>query len=777
MAQPSGQVLVDSGHALAGTFFAYANDTGLWNATSGAMLSKTGTGAVVNEGGVNLATSDGTTWYTLASALTTSGDGTFTWRARKAAGATDSAGVVLGNHANVANTYVWMRTADVRMGGATLGTNASPTTLSTYSIVRTGGKGRFYKDGVFVNELASITQLSTLYVMNGLPASPTYRLNGAVEFFHAAIGKAFSDAEVAAFHADPYQILEAGASTADGSFVVARSVIAYSSATRTAARSVSEYVTATKSVAREISSSSGEIAITSPAPYRLRQRAVTPDTASLTIAGTSTATTIEYRRGTGAWQTLVASHPGGAYSATVTMPTGQGDLQVRHADDNAVTASVPLSTVGDSFILIGQSNNVGVSPEIVPPVPGAFVALQYDRADTWKPLQEGDTQVTSFDGGSTGSKGSYVGALSNRLQAQGIPVAFVPAAVGSTRIDQWERYAPLPTALSTLYGRALTQWQEMGGGRAAILWQGESDATAGTSKADYKARLHGVIDGWWMDTGTPTFLILITNFHANAPMIREAQMEVIAENPHVIGWADGGGAYSGDVHYLTATQINAVADAIYPKFVEAFYTAYASTTSTLARSLRGYASQSAALSRVVRGFAAASTATVRSLRNAVSSSKSLSRNSRVFSTASSLLQRSIEAVGSVNSASQFSRVVRNFVDATKPVVRAIESASTVHSTSQISRSIRNTVLRAFITVRSIDSAPTVVSSKTLSRQVYAYVQRSHVVSRRVGDAPESGKLDVARTVLKVGGNIKTTLNVDGRSYAVGGTRVKPITIR
>lgn len=311
---------------------------------------------------------------------------------------------------------------------------------------------------------------------------------------------------------------------------------------------------------------SGTITITSPVPYRLQQRDVLANTGAITIAGTSTATTaIEYRRGTGSWQTLVASHPGGAYSATVTMPTGQGNLQVRHASDNSVTANVALATVGDKFILGGQSNNVGSANEAVPPVASAFTALEYDRADTWKPLQEGITQATSFDGGSSGSKGSYVGALSNRLQANGVPVAFIPAAAGSTQIISWT------PAAGSLYNNMLAQWNQAGGGRGLILWQGESDATGGTTKADYKSRMHAVIDGWWADTGTPTFVVLITNFHVNAPLIREAQMEVIAENPHVIGWADGGGAYSGDVHYLTSAQINAVADAIYTPFAEAFY--------------------------------------------------------------------------------------------------------------------------------------------------------------------------------------------------------------
>lgn len=585
MAQPSGQVLVDSGHALAGTLFAYANDTGLWNATAGAMLTKTGTGAVVNESGVNLATSDGSTYFTLASALTTSGDGTFTWRARKAAGATDNAGVVLGNHANVANTYIWMRTADIRMGGVTLGTNASPGTLATYSLVRTAGKGRLYKNGTFVNEIASVGNLSTLYVMNGLPSSPTYNLNGAVEFFHAAIGKAFSDAEVAAFHADPYQILVAGALTISPSLVDAGAT-AYSPTVSVAAGaqtvspglvdSVSSVYTPTVSVG------GGSIALTAPAAYRMHQRNVATNTASVTIAGTYTGSpsSIQYRFAGGAWQTLVASPSGGSFSQAVTLGTGQGSIDVRFSNETGVTASRTLVGVGDIYIVAGQSNNVGVSPEVVTPVASAFTAVEYDRVDVWKPLQEGDTQATSFDGGSTGSKGSYFGALSNRLQSNGVPVAFVPCAAGSTTISQWERYDPLPTAGSTLYGRALQQRNEVGGCRALIWWQGESDASGGTDPATFQAATLALIDDWFTDTGAPTFLVKITNFHANAPGIRTAQDGVIAASTHLAGWADGGGAYTGDVHYLTATQINAVADAIYTPFASAFYVLRAQLTLT-----------------------------------------------------------------------------------------------------------------------------------------------------------------------------------------------------
>jgi hypothetical protein len=317
----------------------------------------------------------------------------------------------------------------------------------------------------------------------------------------------------------------------------------------------------------------GTITLTAPASYRMHQRNVSTNTASVIIAGTYTGSpaSIQYRFAGGAWQTLVASPSGGTFSQAVTLSTGQGDIEVRFSSDTGVTASRALVGVGDIYIVSGQSNNAGVSPQIVAPVASAFTAVQYDRADVWKPLQEGDTQATSFDGGSSGSKGSYIGALSNRLQANGVPVAFIPIAQGSTRIEQWQRYDPDPTNPYWNYGRMLGQWNDVGGGRAMLWWQGEGDASAGTAAATFESLTNEMINDWMADTGTPVFMVKITNFHANAPTIRASQDAIAASNSNVIGIADGGGAYSGDVHYLTSAQINAVADAVYTPFAAAFY--------------------------------------------------------------------------------------------------------------------------------------------------------------------------------------------------------------
>jgi hypothetical protein len=127
-----------------------------------------------------------------------------------------------------------------------------------------------------------------------------------------------------------------------------------------------------------------------------------------------------------------------------------------------------------------------------------------------------------------------------------------------------------------------------------IWWQGESDASNATDPSTYESATNALIDGWMTDTGTPTFLVKITNFHANAPTIRARQDAIAAGNANVIGIADGGGAYSGDVHYLTAAQINAVADAVYTPFEAAFYpeptTAAVSGNATMSWAATGAAS-------------------------------------------------------------------------------------------------------------------------------------------------------------------------------------------
>lgn len=579
MAQPAGQLLLDAGSPFYGYFW-YANDTGLWDARVGAMATKTGTGAVTatGDGGANVANSDGSTSYTPATALSYGDVTTSTISFKVKETSAGDNGMVWGN---MASAYFWLRASEIRYSGLTTG-NSSPTSWATYTVVwLSNGTSRFYKNGVFVAAgtyvgITAITRLMAGY-------SGGMALSGAMEFFHFIPGLAASDAQVASLYADPYQALASGATNADATGAIAAvsltapSATAASSSPGSASGAVAQ-ITLASPTATASAGATGTITISTPVAYKMHQRDAS-DVASIAITGTYTGSpaSIEARFNSGAWATIVASPTGGSYSGTLTGCTaGQGVLDVRFADSTSVTASKSYIGVGDIYMVAGQSNNVGMATSIVDPSPSAFTAVEYDRSGTWRALTESVTIGAGFD--SNAGQGSYFGALSNLLQAKGIPVALVPCAAGSTTISQWQRYTPAPYDTYFLYGNLLTRETAVGDHKALIFWQGESDT--GTAQATYEAGLNQLIDDWFSDTGRGVFVVKICNWNGSAGTVRAAQSAVIASNIHVVGSADANVWTGGNVHYATTTQINDVAAAVYAGLLAAFYPVQVALTLT-----------------------------------------------------------------------------------------------------------------------------------------------------------------------------------------------------
>lgn len=329
---------------------------------------------------------------------------------------------------------------------------------------------------------------------------------------------------------------------------------------------------------------SGTLTITAPVSQTRFQRDPTTllKNMPVSVAFSGAPTAIEARWNGGAWQTVVASPSGSAGAGTLlNCPTGQGTLEVRFANDHTVTAQAIKVTVGDIFISIGQSNNSGRAANIVLPANTVFQAGEFANDNTWKPLQEATTQAGSFDDpagnvypirGGQAAAGSWFGAVSNYFDQRGVPVAFVPCAVGSTTISSWQPPSP-HTNTSAYYGVALTRAQLVGDHRAAILWQGESDASGSTTQAAYETAAHALINAWFADTGRPVILCQICN-SGNAgtvAQIRAAQAAVAASNPHVIAVVDMNVWSSGNVHYSSVAEINAVAAAFWAATNAALY--------------------------------------------------------------------------------------------------------------------------------------------------------------------------------------------------------------
>ena len=355
---------------------------------------------------------------------------------------------------------------------------------------------------------------------------------------------------------------------------------------------------------------SSTITLTSPLPYQSRQRntATNLTIVAFTISGTyvGNPSSIEYRFAGGTWSTLIASPASGSFSTTLHLPTGQGNFEVRFSNDTAITYSVPFVTVGDGFASAGQSNACGRASGIVSPVPSTFTATKLGRDGVWKALSEANTVAGSFDE-ATSAAGSYYGALSNLLQSQPVPVFFIPCALGGVAINEWARYDPDPSNPYLLYGDVFQAYLASGGLRGIIYYQGETDAANGSSQASYSTALNNLVNDWWSDLGVKTFIVKICRWnpsiYTNIDNIRSAEQDVIDNNVNAAGGADANVWTSGNVHYNTVAEVNAVASAIYSGVFDAFYsltTALSSTTAVIYK-VRGNLEKDFAFNYVLKG--------------------------------------------------------------------------------------------------------------------------------------------------------------------------------
>jgi len=309
---------------------------------------------------------------------------------------------------------------------------------------------------------------------------------------------------------------------------------------------------------------------TAAVPYRLFQRDAS-NNATIRITGTyvGTPTSIESSWNGSAWTTLVASPTGGVFDTTTVLSgVGQGNLSIRFSNATGVVASLAYVGVGDVYLVLGQSNHVGKSniyvPAVAPIGNPSWIPIERDKAGTWR--QNVETAGTKFDD-ATGAiysvhadptpLGSYFGNLATRIMAVGVPCAFIPCAMGSTSIAAWA----VNLATTQLYGAALATATSIGGYKAALWWQGETNCGDGTTRSSYESSLNILVDDWFTRTGKKWVLMNLnstgcavgsggtsssdTGFNA----IHAAIANVATTNANVVGIADMNGAFSGSVHY------------------------------------------------------------------------------------------------------------------------------------------------------------------------------------------------------------------------------------
>jgi hypothetical protein len=235
-------------------------------------------------------------------------------------------------------------------------------------------------------------------------------------------------------------------------------------------------------------------AVSVPVAYQYFQRTNTTAgliTITANVAG-PTGTAVEARFGSGSWASVGSSDSSGNLTGYLAATVGQGTVQVRITGTTNAT-SIATVSVGDIFMLWGQSNASGRSTSDQSFTNTSILAGLYGNDQVWRtlvdPVDSATNQVDSISADTDAAgMGSVWPLVANEvIAANGVPVAFVPCAKGSTGfgasqlswIPATDRYDT-----TTLFGSAMSRLRAVGGKVAAILWwQGEGgfDDTTGSS--------------------------------------------------------------------------------------------------------------------------------------------------------------------------------------------------------------------------------------------------------------------------------------------------------
>ena len=294
---------------------------------------------------------------------------------------------------------------------------------------------------------------------------------------------------------------------------------------------------------------SGSITITAPVDYQLFQRGAN-NQADINITGTytETPTSIEASWNGGDYTTIVANPSGGTFSGTLSNQTGgQGTLTVRFTNDIAVSASQNYIGVGDIFVIAGQSNASGYAANLSSYSHATLKASLFGNDDEWKDLVDPtDSVVGQIDAISVNTEplGSVWPLIATLYMAdQNVPIGFIPAAKGGTKISSWQRNDANPGNVSTLYGSMHRRINAVGGIKAVLFWQGEADAVLDTGQASYKSQLTSFADDIFADFGIKLSNAMIGHVGTSDSSLNNIRLAVQS------AWDEGGNILPGPALY------------------------------------------------------------------------------------------------------------------------------------------------------------------------------------------------------------------------------------
>lgn len=277
--------------------------------------------------------------------------------------------------------------------------------------------------------------------------------------------------------------------------------------------------------------------ITYPPTLSLWQRD-TNNQGTIPIYGTYSggASSISARFNNGNWNIINTSPANGIFEGVLTGNVGQGLLEVRCDTDTTNRTSVSNISIGDLFVIAGQSNfanNANNNQYLF----GDIISTTY--SSSWSNIN--------------GSKSGLPIILNNLIESQNIPISIIRTAIGATRIESWQKGNSSYDAMIVRIDGATNGSMKV---KAMLFYQGESDKVDGTSYTLYKSYLNSMVSDFMSDTamadkvlvgqigqvGTTTDPGKRTEMDA----IRKAQIDSWDTNPNIYP-----GATTYDIGILT----------------------------------------------------------------------------------------------------------------------------------------------------------------------------------------------------------------------------------
>lgn len=238
--------------------------------------------------------------------------------------------------------------------------------------------------------------------------------------------------------------------------------------------------------------------------------------------------------------------------------------------------------VGDVFVIAGQSNAMG--PATNNQVNAFGVAGNYAKNGKW--YKFADPSDTSQFGGvvypvedntAGDPKGSVWPLVAGRFATNnlGFPIGFVPCSRDGSALSAW-----LPTGshfdTTTLYGAMVTRATNIGGVKAVLWWQGESEAATCQSQSYYYTNFTNMTAALQADIGVKVIPCKLQ--HETNPSvpcltaIQAAQAQAWANDPNTITGPDLSGITADDgIHLTSDSTVAAAAELWWNAIRTAFY--------------------------------------------------------------------------------------------------------------------------------------------------------------------------------------------------------------